>query len=217
MQATSVYLIDDDADLRRSLSAQLAEQQVMVEEFTDVPAFIEWIDYDAVPQGACILAAMQLPQMTGIDLLNVLAADEVAIPTVLMIEQVDLRMAVEAMRYGAAYILQKPVPIQVLFDTLSLVLAAAPASQTPTTDATLQQSLSDIEQRVASLSPRQREILAYVFDGKLNKVIAHQLGISIKTVELHRARMMEKMQAGSVIELIKMTAQCGGMLRAQAG
>ncbi|MGI9294229.1 MAG: response regulator transcription factor, partial [Pseudomonadales bacterium] len=212
MKPTQVYLIDDDAALRGSLAASLESEGVLVKAFAGVPAFIEWIDYDAMPEGACILSAMQLPEMNGLDLLNVLAADEISLPTVLMMAEVDLRLAVESMRYGASYVIQKPVSRQLLLDTLELVMADGSAQHKPLENGALQESLHDIEQRVASLSPRQREILAYVFDGKLNKVIADKLGISIKTVELHRARMMEKMRAESVIELIKMTAQCSGML-----
>ena len=197
MLPKNVCLIDHE-EYGQRLVRQLGTQGVRIEIFSRVDEFLQWIDYDELPQSLAIMAETNLPDLTGFDLLDILAADEMSIPTILTSETIDVPVAVEAMYRGAGYILQKPFAYEQMLLALRRVIAK-PAAMDPRTQ--------QIEKRIAALSPRQRQMLINVFEGKTNKEIAQALEISIKTVELHRASMMQKMGAHSLAELIKLTAR----------
>ncbi len=197
MLPKNVCLIDDDEYTQR-LVTRLSDQGIQIHVFARVDEFLQWIDYDELPHSLAIMSESHLPELTGFDLLDILASDEMYIPTVLTSQCIDVPVAVEAMYRGAGYILEKPFSVDQLLLALRRVIAK-PAAMDPRT--------KQVEKRIAALSPRQRQMLINVFEGKTNKEIAQTLDISIKTVELHRASMMQKMGVHSLAELIKMTAR----------
>jgi FixJ family two-component response regulator len=200
-----IYLIDSDRGRRASLAATLQEQQYGLEVFDDAPAFLNGIDYERIPPSACVVTYLSLAPLSGVELLDVFRADRVTLPTILIGTTTELALAVKAMRYGASYVLWRPFTAALLIDVVKNVLrewGEAP----PAPPANDQNNLRSLEDRFSSLSPRQRQVLRYVFEGNGNREIANALGISIKTVELHRACAMKKMRADSVIALVKMMA-----------
>jgi two-component system response regulator FixJ len=204
MNPGHIYLIDNNRDRLETLATVLDQQRHRVYRFADACAFLDWVDYERVPEAACVLTHLNLAPLSGVDLLDVFRADHVVLPTVLIGGTSELKLAVKAMRYGSAYVLWRPFTQAMLIEVIASVLrewsesahiahdeSGAPVSQT-------------IEQRFASLSRRQRQVLRHVFEGNGNRAIAEALGISIKTVELHRTCMMKKMRADSLTSLIKM-------------
>jgi two-component system response regulator FixJ len=204
MNRGHLYLLDDDRARRARLAKILDEQCYAVREFDDAAAFLGWIDYERIPNDACIVTQLALAPINGVELLDVLHADRVTLPTVLIATASDIQLATKSMRYGTGYVIWWPFPESLLLDVVANVLrewndAASNAGPIAELD-----HLRSIEDRFTSLSQRQRQVLRYVFEGNGNREIATALGISIKTVELHRAGMMKKMRADSVIALIRM-------------
>ena len=138
-----------------------------------------------------------LSQISGLDLLDVLAADQVRLPVILMTAPQEFQLAAKSLDYEDSYVLKMPFSDQELLTIVGGVMKAW------CSDEQRQRELETFA-RIASLSPRQRQILTQVFCGVSNRAIANKLGISVKTVELHRSCMMKKMRAESLIELIKM-------------
>jgi FixJ family two-component response regulator len=184
-----IYLIDNDRGRRDSLAASLQEQQYGLEVFDDAPAFLNDIDYERIPRSACVLTYLSLTPLSGVELLDVFRADRVTLPTILIGATSELALAVKAMRYGASYLLWRPFTAALLIEVVKNVLREW-NNPGPVAAASDQGELRSLEDRFSSLSPRQRQVLRYVFEGNGNREIANALGISIKTVELHRACAM---------------------------
>lgn len=212
-----IFLLESDALLRDRLSNLLRRNGYQVSAYRDAISFINGTDFDALNGSCCIVADMALPDMTGTELLNVLSVDRVSLPAVFTTDSPDVQVTVETMRFGASYVIQKPFSDQDLLATVMLVVAEFYAPEISGKRKPRASGELAFEKRLASLSPRQRQILACVYAGDLNRSIAQKLGISVKTVELHRARMMQKMQAESLIDLIKITAPCSELLYQQTG
>jgi two-component system response regulator FixJ len=200
-----IYLIDNDRGRRDSLAATLQERQYGLEVFADAPTFLNSIDYERLPPSACVLSYLSLSPLSGVELLDVFRADRVTLPTILIGTTSELALAVKAMRYGASYILWRPFTGTLLVDVVNNVLREW-SDTAPTRTTNDAAELGSLEDRFSTLSRRQRQVLRYVFEGNGNREIANALGISIKTVELHRACAMKKMRADSVIALVKMMA-----------
>ena len=194
--AAHLYLIDDDPVFCRVLTNSLARQGLLVKKFSAVKHFISWIDYDHMPERACILCEAELAQMKGMDLLKVLKADSVSVPTILMSHQPSIRTVVEAMSLGAVYFIEKSSAHSEFTSIINHKLNQS--------NNACEKEFENIRQRFDTLSARQKQVLLCVFRGDINKKIAEKLCISIKTVELHRALMMKKMQADSLSQLIQM-------------
>ncbi len=206
-----IYIVDDDDDTMRQLTSLLVAETVRGRRFRSLVPFLEWLDYDRLEERPVIAAAIDLPDISGPDLLNILQADGVPIPTVLMGHTMSVARAVDAMHAGAAFILNKPFSDD---EFLNAIRKAISADQRPV--------LSDIDsqpvlRRYSRLSKRQRQMLQHVFDGRTNREIADRLAISAKTVELHRSAMMHKMGAGSLAELVRIVASCEGLLSRESG
>ena len=204
MSRGHIYLIDNDRSRRDELSEALKERCYDLSAFEHVPGFLAGTDYDQLPDAACILTHLRLTPMSGIELLDVLRADRITLPSVLIGSTEELHLAVKAMRYGGTYILWRPFSASLLDEVIASVLREwneAPAPRTPDPD---ELTMRAFEERLASLSRRQRQVLRHVFEGSANRDIADHLGISVKTVELHRSEMMKKMNADSVASLIRM-------------
>lgn len=188
-----IYLVDDDEAFRFSLSFLLEGEGYSVSSFESAEAFLA----AGPPQpAACLLSDIRMPGMSGLQLQDELARRRIALPLVFLTAHGDVPMAVEAMRKGARHFLEKPFSDARILEVIDDLLADAAA---PAPD--------PVAERIAALSLRERQVLDRVVAGKLNKTIADELEISIKTVELHRARMMDKMQTKSLAELIRMTAR----------
>jgi len=203
MNRNHVYLIDNDRARRAHLAEMLDAGQHRLWPFDSVPSFIHWLDYERMPESACVLTHLTLAPMNGVELLDVFRADGISLPTVLLGSASELHLAIKAMRYGGTYVLWRPFSAMLLNDVIATMLREwrepAPRAADEASETT-----QSIEERYASLSKRQREVLREVFAGNCNRSIADALGISVKTVELHRACMMKKMRADSVVTLIRM-------------
>ncbi len=192
---TSVYVVDDDDAVRSSLRLLLKSVGIPAVSFGSARDFIAAYDPN-VP--GCLVLDVRMPGMSGLELQEELNRRGAIIPVIFITGHGDIPMAVEAMQHGAFDFLQKPFRDQDLIDRVQRALA---------TDAKNRSALNEghqIAERYESLTPREREVLALVTQGKANKVMAGDLGVSQRTVEIHRARVMEKMGANSLAQLVRM-------------
>lgn len=185
----------------------LSNDDIPMRSFPSLVTFLAWLDYDRLPADAVIAAEINLPELGGLDLLNILKADDVFQPTILMGTAMSVSNAVEAMHAGASYILQKPFSDETFRTAMRRAARSAIAQARPVSAA------APLKRRLSSLSQRQRELLIHVSEGCTNREIAGRLSISQKTVELHRAAMMQKMGARSLAELIRIVVECGDLLQ----
>jgi FixJ family two-component response regulator len=195
-----VFVIDDDASVRRSLVRLLRSAGLEVQAFAAAEDFLQ----QPTPEGpACIILDVQMPGLNGLDVQRALAERDTNLPIVFLTGHGDIPMTVRAIKAGADDFLAKP------FDSRDLLRAVRQAlarhARTRQTDA----ELTEIRQRMDSLSPREREVMALVVSGKLNKQTGRCLGVSEKTVKAHRARVMEKMQVDSLAELVRVAEKIG--------
>lgn len=197
-----VHIVDDDEAVRDSLRmllksvGQASRQYASAQEFLDA--------YDGTAPG-CLVLDIRMPGMSGLELQEELRKRDCTLPVVFVTGHGDVRMAVQAMQRGAADFIQKPFRDQELLDVIHRVLEAARSGHDH------QQQREAVRGRLATLTAREREVLDCVLDGKANKVIAADLGISQRTVEIHRANVMDKMKVRSLAELVRM------VLLAEAG
>ena len=185
---TRIHLVDDNDGFRESTAWLLETAGFEVESYASGPAFLESRD-TRPPPGAveCLVSDIRMPQMSGVQLQEELRRRGDTIPLVFITAHGDVPLAVEAMRKGAANFLEKPFGDEVLVDAINAALAR----------------LRGASETLARLSPRERQVLDLVVASKPNKIIADILGISIKTVELHRANMMNKLGVRSLPDLMK--------------
>jgi two-component system response regulator FixJ len=191
-----VFIVDDEPAIRDSLALLLRSVGLRTRAYASAAEFLAAFRPVA---HACLLADVRMPGMSGLELQETLRARGVRLPAIILTGHGDIAMAVRAMKAGAADFLEKPFNDQVLIDAVHRALAEA--VQAPAGRAA---DRAAIEARVQTLSPREREVMQLVVDGRPNKVIATRLGLSTRTVEVHRAKVMEKMQAGSLAELVRM-------------
>lgn len=196
-----VYIVDDDDGMRRALTVLITTVGYQPVAFAKPSEFLA--KYDPA-QPSCLVLDVRMPEMSGLELQQHLNKAGSMLPVILVSGHGDIPMAVQAMKDGAFDFLQKPFRDQELIDRINGALKL---------DAENRESidrLADLKGREESLTPREREVLALVVDGKANKVIAIDLGLSERTVEIHRANVMEKMGARSVAHLVKMHLMLGG-------
>jgi two-component system, LuxR family, response regulator FixJ len=195
-----VHVIDDDEAMRDSLSFLLDTAGVAARTYDSAASFLAQAD-NLAP--GCILTDIRMPQMNGLELARHLKAKGVTHPVIVITGHGDLQLAVEAIRAGVVDFIEKP------FDDETLLRAVRSAL-----DAGMRASQAIDEKRrfsemLAALSPREQEVLRGVVDGKANKIIAYELGISPRTVEVYRANVMTKTGAGSLSELVRMSLLAG--------
>jgi two-component system response regulator FixJ len=195
-----VHVVDDDKAVRESLMLLLESAGMAVRSYASATALL-----NALPKPpGCILTDVRMPEMDGLALQRHLAAAGARLPVIVMTGHGDVPIAVEALKAGAADFLEKP------FDDAQLLAAVTSAmaiSQRASDEAAV---IADIQSRLATLTPREREVLERLVAGHPNKTIAYDLGSSPRTVEVHRARVMEKMNARSLAELVRMTIAVAG-------
>ena len=201
--APRVFLVDDEPSVRRSLTRLLASAGYTVEAFASAREFLARAPY-AGP--CCLVLDVRMPGLSGLELQETLAATGRRMSIVFVTGHVDVPMSVRAMKRGAADLLTKPVDDKVLLAAIQRALAKDVA------DLGEEARVADVRKRVKLLSPRETEVFALVVTGMLNKQIASALGISEKTIKVHRARVMEKMRAGSVAELVRLADLAGVIL-----
>ena len=198
-----VFVVDDEPSVRRSLTRLLASAGYSVEAFASAREFLARERY-AGP--CCLVLDVRMPGLNGLDLQETLAATGRRMSIVFVTGHVDVPMSVRAMKRGAADLLTKPVDDKVLLAAIQRALAKDVA------DLGEEARVAEVRKRVTLLSPRETEVFALVVTGMLNKQIAAALGISEKTIKVHRARVMEKMRAGSVAELVRLADLAGVIL-----
>lgn len=198
--AATLFVVDDDASVRRSLTRLLRSAGWNVEEFATANIFLERAP-SAGP--GCVLLDIQMPGMNGIELQERMSEAGLFLPVVFLTGKGDIPMSVHAMKQGAVDFLVKPVEEKVLFQAIdqAIKLQADEAADRRQRDSILA--------RLALLSDREREVLERVIQGRLNKQIAYDLGIVEKTVKAHRGRIMEKMQAHTIAELVHLCDRAG--------
>lgn len=200
-QNGTVFVVDDDEGIRRSLELLLHSVGLKVACFASTDAFIEAYDPNAP---GCLLLDIRLPSISGLALQEQLRSMHSILPIIFITAHADVPLAVRAMHAGAFDFLEKPFNDQELIDRTQAALEH---------DADNRRQLGqhdEIKRRLAQLTAREREVMAHVVDGAANKVIAHNLGISERTVEIHRGRVMEKMNASSLAQLIRMWLAVSG-------
>ncbi|HEY5760552.1 MAG TPA: response regulator transcription factor [Steroidobacter sp.] len=197
----TIYIVDDDDGMRRALSVLMSTVGYNAVSFARPAEFLQKLDPN---QPGCLVLDVRMPEMSGLEVQQHLNRTGSMVPVILMTGHGDIPMAVQAMKDGAFDFLQKPFRDQDLLDRINGAL-----KQDAENRETVERH-ADLKRRSESLTPREREVMALVVDGRANKVIAIDLGLSERTVEIHRANVMEKMQARSVAHLVKMHLTLNG-------
>lgn len=196
----TVYVIDDDDAVRHSLSFLLESAGLSVRAYSSATEFLSALPE---PHSGCIITDVCMPDVSGIELLSRLETRGLGIPVIVMTGHGDVPVAVEAMKRGAVDFLEKPFDDEAM---LAAVRAAFTLREQGSKRAT---DRADVMDKLEGLSQRERQVLDGLIAGKPNKVIAFDLGISPRTVEIYRANVMTKMQAGSLSYLVRMTLLAG--------
>jgi two-component system response regulator FixJ len=196
----TIYVIDDDEAVRESLEFLLKTAGITVRGFESAKAFLE-----VLPEikSGCVITDVRMPEITGIDLLRKMSEAQRDLPVIVITGHGDIALAVEAMKIGAVDFLEKP------FDDDHLISAVRAALHKDADIAKRQAELGDIQEKLAALSNRERQVLEGLVAGHANKIIAFDLGISPRTVEIYRANVMTKMAANSLSDLVRMAMTAG--------
>jgi len=195
-EISTVFIVDDDEAVRDSLSWLMESVGLSTETYASADAFLH--DYGDDRPG-CLILDIRMPGMSGLELQSVLKEQGFRLPLIIISGHADVPMAVRALKAGAFDFIEKPFNDQLLLDIVQRAIEH---------DRQQRESHAELEEwraRLESLTPREREVLDLVVSGAANKVISSELGVSLKTVEAHRARVMDKLQADSLSQLVRMT------------
>jgi two-component system response regulator FixJ len=203
-----VHVVDDDLAVRQSLSFLLASDGLPVRLHESASAFLD--SMQTAPDG-CIITDVRMPGIDGIEFLRRLKSRGFTLPVIVMTGHADVPLAVEAMKEGAIDFIEKP------FDDDLFLAAVRAALKRQERDAHQDAQIAEVRTRVQGLSERESQVLEGLVAGKANKVIAYDLGISPRTVEIYRANVMTKMQASSLSELVRMALLAGVRPEGTAG
>jgi FixJ family two-component response regulator len=197
-RAATVFVVDDDDAVRASLRLLLKSAGLLVETFASATEFLEHFN---ARRAGCLVLDVRMPGMSGLDLQRRLNAMQATIPVLFLTGHGDVAMAVEAIRCGAVDFIEKPFKSEDLLRRIHVAL------ELDRSDRARLDARERIRLRLQLLSQREREILHGVANGKMNRVIAEDLGISQRTVEIHRCRVMQKMEAASLAQLVQMVIE----------
>lgn len=194
-QAPVVHVVDDEPEVRHALALLLRSVGLASRTYASGPEFMS--QYEGTAPG-CLVVDVRLPGMSGLDLQERLAGAGIALPVIVMTGHGDIAMAVRAMRAGALDFIEKPFHDQAMLDRIHEAIERSRQQHDVAGER------AELERRYASLSEREKQVMAQVVEGRPNKLIADRLGLSTRTVETHRAHIMEKMQATSLSHLVRM-------------
>jgi FixJ family two-component response regulator len=193
---STVFIIDDDPAVRQALMVLIRSMHLRVEAYESAQHFLN--DFDAMRPG-CLLLDVRMPGVSGLELLEQLSQDDVHLPAIVMSAYGDVPMVVRAMKAGALNFLEKPCRDQQLWEAIQEGLKW---------DAAHRQHIvlkSKMLRRLQRLTPGEHDVLRLLIEGKSNKIIAVELNLSVRTIEVRRAKLMKKMKADSLAELIRLT------------
>jgi FixJ family two-component response regulator len=195
-----VFLVDDEPSVRRALTRLLRVAGLEVASFASGEALLADVDG---PGPACVVADLRMPGLTGVELQEELARRGLNLPVLIISGHADVPSSVRAMKAGAVDFLEKPV------SATDLLEAVHRALEKHTVQEAVRQQHDELRFRLDRLTPREREVFALVATGLLNKQVGFELGTSEKTIKVHRARVMEKMEANSLADLVRMAGRLG--------
>ncbi len=190
-----VFIVDDDDSVRKSLTRLITSVGLKVKTFSSANDFLKCDPYDGP---ACLVLDIRMPGLSGLDLQAELTKAQRTVSIVFISGHGNIPMSVQALKAGAVDFLEKPFDEQALLDAVHLAILKNKSLRQAQTE------LNQIQKRIESLTPREREVFSLVVTGMLNKQIAFEMGISEKTIKVHRARVMQKMQAESLAALARM-------------
>ena len=193
-----VHVIDDDVAVRQSLAFLLSTEGFAVRVYDSAVAFLKELPR---AQAGCVVTDIRMPDMSGLDLQRHLRETKSGFPVIVITGHGDVPLAVEAMKAGAVDFIEKPFEDEVLLSAIRVALSRN------VRDSERLARVAAIRERLSLLSGRERDVLGGLVAGKPNKIIAHDLGISARTVEVYRANVMTKMQADSLSDLVRMALQ----------
>lgn len=196
----TVFIVDDDEAVRTSLSRLVESVGLAAEAFPDAASFLA--GYDPQRPG-CLLLDIRMPGMTGLELQERLAAGALPLPVIIISAHGDVEAAVRAMKAGAVDFLRKPYDAAVLLERVRAALAQDVAQRRAAAERAAAQA------QVALLTPREREVMLHLVAGKTSKQIAYALGLSRKTVDIHRSHIMLKLRVDSVVDLVRIAGSAG--------
>jgi FixJ family two-component response regulator len=198
----TVFVVDDDPGVRKALTRLVKSAGYTVQAFASARDFLNyWRVAEEHP--ACLVLDVRMPDLTGLDLQRELQAARMLLPIIFITGHGDIPMSVKAMKEGAVDFLPKPIRDKELLPAIEQALTRAHH------DLGEQREHKDIQRRLETLTPREREVMALVVRGLLNKQIAFELGTVEKTVKVHRARVMEKMEVQSLADLVRLAERAG--------
>lgn len=200
--ARVVFLVDDDSSVRRALTRLIKSAGYDVQAFASARDFLE-SRRGTDERLASLILDVRMPGLSGLDLQHELQATNTSLPIIFVTGHGDIPMSVKAMKDGAVDFLPKPVKDTVLLNAIEQALARAELEQDK------RQEVENLQKRLNTLTPREKEVMSFVVRGLLNKQIAFQLGTVEKTVKVHRARVMEKMKVQSLAELVRIAERVG--------
>jgi FixJ family two-component response regulator len=195
-----VFIVDDDDSVRRALARLIKSVDLNVETFASAHDFLKRQPHNGP---ACLLLDIRMPGLSGLDLQDELVAAGRTLPIIFISGHGSIPISVRAMKAGAVDFIEKPFEDQTLLDAINQSLKKDRQAKLE------QAELKEIQRRVDCLTPRERQVFALVVSGKLNKQIAFKLGTSERTIKAHRARVMKKMRASSLADLIRLAEKVG--------
>jgi two-component system response regulator FixJ len=197
----TIFIVDDDEAIRDSL-----ELLLRASGFANIVVYASARDFLAQAEplpGECLLLDVRMPEMDGLELQEELNRRGLRLPVIIMTGHADVPIAVRAMKAGASDFIEKPFSDELLLDCVKRARQHAAEARRES------EAADETRRRLGTLTPRERDVLTGMVAGRPNKLIAHDLGISPRTVEIHRARVMEKMQARSLSALVRMVLAAG--------
>lgn len=203
----TIYVVDDEPTVRDSLRLLFQSVGMKVREFDSPQALLDFTE----PLAGCLITDLRMPLMNGIDLIVALRARDCRLPVIVISGHGDVKLAVRAIKAGASDFVEKPFNDQYLLDAVNAALSTA-------TDAATGATLRAVDvERLSQLTPREHDVLRLIVTGQPNKLIARELNLSIRTVEAHRAHIMDKLEAGSIAELVSLALRSGAFHDAEPG